>query len=340
MRPRAKLRSAAPLVPTGALLAAAVVVGCSGRDTSTVEHPTAAAQADTTALPSALGGSALWSVSFESGSAAAAGNVHALTSVAPQLTLARASAATVQTSAASVDTTPGENDARIGSNGTAQGLVVEEARTNYFLNSRSPGSVCASSHVDRGILCSVPVGYIEAQPGTTITAGYAPGPDGSPTGSRVRIAPNQVSSLAGFLHGSSDAPIAPGDLLVYSEWLRASADATAGSIVQWGVCDNAYHSRWALPAVTTQWTRSVLTPLARDANGQSLAVAAAFQDWGFCGDVGVGVPMKAPVDQVVDLIQAEKGAFATEPIVTGAGPATRAGDHLQIVDGAGAVANG
>ncbi len=72
-------------------------------------------------------------------------------------------------------------------------------------------------------------------------------------------------------------------------------------------------------------------------NSYSLDAALNFN--GLAGVLG-GPEANQTVDQIVDLAQVEFGQFATEPIVTASSAATRAGDHLQIVDGPGAVDGG
>jgi hypothetical protein len=56
--------------------------------------------------------------------------------------------------------------------------------------------------------------------------------------------------------------------------------------------------------------------------------------------IGAGPGANIAIDQVVDFPQAEIGNFATEAIVSGATGATRAGDVLQIVNGAAALEQG
>ncbi len=267
------------------------------------------------AAPSAAASATpMWSATFEQDGGVAPGNAHTLTAIVPQLALTRGSAATVQTSPSTVDTTPGVNDARIGSTGAAQGLVVEESRTNYVLWSRDmanwPGN----------------------EAGTTVTAAYAAGPDGSESGTRLQVPAGTASGSLVWVATTL------GQTLTYSEWLRASAvPVPGGPIVQWGACDNDYNQVATDPPMTTQWTRSILPPLTQGSD-QLPAVAATFANPSWCGDT-TNTPLLA-VDQVVDLVQGELGQFATEPIVATGATATRAGDHLQIVNGAGAVDGG
>ena len=107
----------------------------------------------------------------------------------------------MQTSPSTVDSTPGVNEARIGTNGSARGLVIEEQRTcNVVPWSRN--------------LAGVPVIY----PGTTLTPDYAAGPDLANLAGRVQIAPNEVSSAdLGYQQ------TAEWDTITYSEWIRSPA---------------------------------------------------------------------------------------------------------------------
>ena len=200
-------------------------------------------------------------------------------------------------------------------------------------------------------------GYTQDDGQTTVTSAYAAGPDGTQTATRASQIPvttpttPPASSLAQWFW---DVP--PGTMLTYSEWL-GSTGALPGSFP----APSCSGERATTPITgrgpmsTCQGTMGELSrehdavvfarsssrcPL--DVNGETLALAPAFQAWGWCGDLfwaGVDSNVYA-VDQIVDLVQAEPGYFATEPIVTGAATATRAGDQLQITSGADAVDGG
>ncbi|HEY2517368.1 MAG TPA: hypothetical protein VGI39_41125 [Polyangiaceae bacterium] len=255
--------------------------------------------------------------------------------MAPELALYRNSVATVQTSPSTIDTSPGVDEARIGNTGKVRGLVIEEARTNVYVNSRNPGVTFRSAN-----------GWNTVVTGTTVTPAYAASPDGSSNGTRVQIP--VLGGNSGVSQFFTGKVVSPGEVLTFSEWLRStlgSYDAGAGAtppILQWGSCDNAYRSEWSVATpTTTDWARSILPSQAAAPSGATMSLAPAFQSWGWCGDLGVGVNSNLySVDQVVDLIQAEPGYFATEPIITGSAMASRAGDHLEIPNGPTAIDGG
>ncbi len=276
----------------------------------------------------------IWTVGFERTGGMSPGNLHALTRVAPGLTLSRASAATVQISASSIDTTPGVDDARLGSTGTFQGLVIEEARRNIVSDSRN-ASVA-------------PWVNVPTTAGIVVTP-LQPSPDGSKSASRVQIpagghmAVYQTGANGGLqvdptkVHANG-APYA----VTGSLWVHPTV---AGGSVQWGIGTN-----WEKDTTTYAgggWVRSVLPPIMLDPKAgvgapqqvAAFTLAAGINYSYFEGMTG-GPDKDEAIDQVVDLAQAEIGAFATEPIVSTGAAATRAGERLHIVNGAGALDGG
>lgn len=324
-RPSRPFLQLTALAALPACLAAAFVACLHDADRA----PSSDAESTADLSGAAFGGATpLWAVNFAADGGMPVGNLHALSTYASALTLQRDSGATVQTSAATLDTTPGVNDARLGATGIVRGLVIEEARTNYVPQSRSPTSSA----------------WVKVGGTVTLTAGQTSA-DGTANGTRVQIAVGGTVSLAsmypiGFYTQHTDAGTIP---VAASLWVHPAAD---GGGVQWGE-DTNWDPNVAGFNAPASWTRSIASPYltvnhvptgtARDI--VSYVFREAFNYGYLAGVPGVGGTTES-IDQVVDLAQAEVGQFSTEAIVTGALPTPRAGDHLQIANPASAIDHG
>ena len=261
----------------------------------------------------------IWAVDF---GGATPGDIGGLSAYDSHLSLTRDSGATVQTSAIAMVTTVKVDEARIGSTGAGfQGLVVEEARTNLVVGSRSPTGWTIGTTGDGGT-------------GPFVTGGYANGPDGVGTAWRIVMTTKGASSYDGV----SQLVFPQATAITLSAWARLTdaPGSVAGSVVQIGEFDVSKGQPCTLYSATpdagTAWQRVIVQPSAPVNPGDQVAVSPGFA--ALCKQTYQGI------DEIVDLVQAEPGAFATEPIITQAAAASRAGDHLQIVSDAGAVENG
>lgn len=238
---------------------------------------------------SAASASTLLAIDF---TLATLGNAGTLSSSFAGLTLARASAATVQTSASAVDSTPTTDQARIGSLGAAwgRGLVVEEGRTNYIFNNRNPTAAgwAAGANV-------------------TTTVAFANGPDGSANACRHQIASNGFARSGGAAPGAVQT--------VASMWVQATS------------ANSPYYMRWASGADANRLQNGTATSAWTIVSTGNVLSAAS----GFLYPSDVTDAAGSADDILTDLHQVEVGQWRSEAIVTpGTASATRAGDHLSI----------
>jgi len=251
----------------------------------------------------------LWSVDFSAASAIAPGNAHTLSSqLGGYLSLTRDTAATVQTSASTLDPTPSNDEARVGSLGTGfQGLVIEEARTNYAPSSQVPGGG---------------PGW-ESTGASTYTANYAVSSDGVGMASRFVVASGGLSDYVG--------PTGLAPTILVSVWVRGGA---AGSTYNLAFSPNGQPPGGAASGtVGSTWQRVTTQP----AGSSSDSFVPVFGE----SSLAIGGSGAAAHDNVVDYLDIQNGSFMTEAIVSTSGTgAARSGDHLSVVNAAGMLDGG
>lgn len=249
-------------------------------------------------------GPILWTVDF---TALAPGAVD-LSATGAVLT--RASSATVQTSSSTVVTAGIGNDvARVGSNGTALGLVLEETRTNFIARARDATSVAW-------------------QPGGSApqTRPYGVGPDGDAT-TPTR---HQISSA-----GSSRYYACSGmgtTTAIHSCWIRRPLTTGAIQVAGTGA-GTGTNCFYGTTSAGTTWQR---------VSAREGPIAGAFNaSSGNANDATTrgGIAAQA-LDQVTDLHQAESGLHPTEVIITAGATGTRAGERLYYATGSSLINNG
>ena len=216
---------------------------------------------------------------------------------------------TVQTSAATIASGIVANTARVGSDGTHRGLVIEETRTNILLQSRI--TTLSGSWINSG---------------GTRTAGYATSPDGSTLASRIQV----PSSPTGVFYQSLVPGLTNGVGYTASAWYQQGGGASDYQFIFSGTVSAGLYGA----SVPVAWTR------------YSFPYTGLGETPGFCNfdivdnrAIISGAPAATAKDNVVDLVQFEQGSFPTEAIVSGVSPGTRAGEHCtytgSFVDGTG-----
>lgn len=240
-------------------------------------------------------------------SAAAAGNLGSLSLFGGKyFQLQRASAATVQTSVSTVDTTPTTDQARIGDIGLGfRGLVLEEAQTNFFKDSRD-------------------ITTANWQPGVGITSqkGYpALGPDGALTVCHYSCS---LTGTQGNYYNNGS-----GVVLNFFGWWSAITGSTTSQ--------GLYYDRSGAAAA---FSASLTSSWQQFTNFGIPSLVSSFP----CFNGTSGGAHARSMEYLFDLtgLQGAVGteAIGTEAIVTSGGTATRAADHLSLINGRLAVDSG
>lgn len=234
--------------------------------------------------------------------------------VATGLRFTRASAATVQTSDHTIVSV--SNDvACIGQPSTSptlRGLSFKETRTNLITQNRNLTNAAWLGQADTFH--------------ATLTANYANGPDGNANATRVQKPGTPFYS-------SYQIPSAPSNgKYTWSSWNRTTngtsffaSDYGTGLL---GVGDQPV-------AVSPTWARFAYSDPTSYTSGQGLYTVPVW-------DTSLGQDNSAG-DTLVDLVQLELGAFATDAIISGSSATTRAGEYLyhpngaQLVNSAGRI---
>ncbi len=212
------------------------------------------------------------------------------------LLLTRASAATVQTGTSTVVTAGITTDvARVGRrlDADSPGLVIEPARTNLVGDSRNIAG--ATWFVGQGSA---------THPGTPV------GPDGASLTSREVLSAGQYGQIRTGQAWTGAATM--------SAWLRTTSGSAGNG--QLYVYDGGTYAL-LLPTLSGSWLRYSVTRNAGSGGGGQLSPCDA-------RSLGAGAP--GALDNLLDLMQGEQGAWPSEPIVTTGASATRAGERLYL----------
>lgn len=217
----------------------------------------------------------------------------AITTLPGGLLLTRASAATVQTGTSTVVTAGiGTDVARVGRRLDADsiGLVLEPTRTNLIADARD-----------------VSTGTWFVGQGTATHPGTPVGPDGASLTSREILSAGQYGQIRTGQTWTGSATM--------SAWIRTTSGAAGnGQIYVW---DGATFAP-SLLTLSGTWTRYSVTRAAGSAGGQFSPCDAR--------SLGAGAP--GALDNLLDLMQGEQGAWPSEAIITTGASVTRAGERL------------
>lgn len=207
---------------------------------------------------------------------------------------------TVQTSATTIITGIAANTLRIGDNGSGQGAVIEEIRTNLIASSRN-----------------LVTGWSTGT-GETMTGNYAAGPDGSVLADREQVSSGNYGRYLVLTPANGN--------YTGSLWHRSPA---GGTTHLWYLNQLAVY-QYSGSTLSTPWSKDVL-----HLNTVTSSVTFMSND-GRLRDV---YPAGAR-DAVIDIVQFELGLFGTEGIITTGSTLSRAGDRLWHPNSAVMLENG
>lgn len=222
------------------------------------------------------------------------------------LILTRASVGSIQTAAATMVLDVAVDTARIRSNGTITGLLLEGARTNVVLYSRDMSNAAWT-----------------AGSGVTSTYNTAAGTDGAVLADR-----QQVNS-SGYSRYQFISSLTAGTY-VGNVWYK---EGSAAGGYQYQLDDNVGNVIAVGGTATSTWTRLSLN--ATVAGTTLTYVPADGRNRAANGGVVAGAR-----DVILDFHQIERGKYPTSSIVTAGATGTRAGERLRYDTPAAFISNG
>ena len=222
----------------------------------------------------------------------------------PRITFTRASTATYSDSSG-VMQTAATNGPRFDYDPVthaARGLLIEEARTNLWLQSADASNVAWGSTNAGGP--ALPV----------VTGNQTVAPDGTMTAARVVYPAVSIASSYSFLY---QGPTATAAVHTFSVYLKGSAGGEQLYIAHDGAPEPGLRA-----ILTTQWQRFTFT------TPSALSAGAAF----FMIGTDLRMPQTSTPAQTIYIwgAQLEAGAFPTSYIPTTAAAVARAADNCQI----------
>lgn len=227
----------------------------------------------------------------------------------PGVSVTRASSATVQTGTSTLAHAVAD-EARVGrsSDADAPGLLVEGSRTNYVTKSRNVAGMTAS--------------------GETHYADHGAGPDGSALADRATIGANGYSNVENVNVGNGTKAVA-------SCFYKAVSGTQHAQLVCWDGSLSAHPSVYANSDTGALWQRLVTPPHAQAVNPSTVIPCDCRDHSPHPGGTNPGA-----TDLLVDLVQCERGEYATSPIVTAGATVTRSADLVTLADASRFVSGG